>query len=80
MTTLADNMLYSAAFAEASEAVGYAKRAWVQEATPGGWLCDHLLTQEPPFVLLVLVAYVAQLAEGPLPCVRIAPLLLPGTI
>ena len=43
-------------------------------------LCDHLLTQEPPFVLLVLVAYVAQLAEGPLPCVRIAPLLLPGTI
>lgn len=44
MTTLADNKMYSHTFAEASAAVGYTKRTWVQEGTPGGWLCDHLLT------------------------------------
>ena len=44
MATLADNQVYSASFAEASAAVGFAQRRWVVEATPGGWLCDHLLT------------------------------------
>ena len=24
--------------------MGYEDRSWVQEATPGGWLCDHMLT------------------------------------
>ena len=44
MATLADNMMYSKVFAELTAAVGFEQRAWVPEATPGGWLCDHLLT------------------------------------
>ena len=44
MATLADNQMYSKVFAEATAAVGYEQRAWVPEATPGGWLCDHVLT------------------------------------
>ena len=44
MATLADNQMYTKTLAEATAAVGYEQRSWVREATPGGWLCDHLLT------------------------------------
>jgi hypothetical protein len=44
MATLDDNMMYSRVFDEATAAVGFEERSWVEEATPGGWLCDHLLT------------------------------------
>ena len=44
MCTLDDNIRMSKIFTELTAAVGYEGRRWVQESTPGGWLCDHLLT------------------------------------
>jgi hypothetical protein len=44
MCTLADNEMYSQLFTELSAIVGYQERQWIEEPTPGGWGCKHLLT------------------------------------
>ena len=44
MMTLADNELYSTLFTELSGIVGYDKREWIQEPTPGGWRCSYMLS------------------------------------
>jgi hypothetical protein len=44
MMTLADNEMYSTMFTELSAIVGFEKRAWIQEPTPGGWRCAYMLS------------------------------------
>ena len=42
--TLADNEMYSKIFTELTAIVGYKKRSWIPEPTPGGWRCGHMLS------------------------------------
>jgi hypothetical protein len=42
--TLADNEMYSKIFTELTAIVGFKKRNWIPEPTPGGWRCGHMLS------------------------------------
>ena len=44
MMTLADNEMFSTMFTELSAIVGFKKRVWIQEPTPGGWRCAYILS------------------------------------
>jgi hypothetical protein len=42
--SLWNNEMYSKIFTELAAIVGYKKRRWIQEPTPGGWRCGHMLS------------------------------------